>query len=149
MQIVPQYIDVEDRIVGPLTWKHLGWLFGGCGILVMAWMLLDRTTFYIIAIPVGLITAALAFYRPNGVPMIEFVGYGFNYLFRPKVYTWQREARKMDSQKKPKDAKITATSEEKKLTTDDIAALAKNLDSHGVERNERLKKLIEEQTQRR
>lgn len=145
MQIVPQYIDVEDRIAGPLTWKHLGWLFAGGAMLLVAWVFLDRMTFYIVAVVIAMITVGLAFVRPNGVSMIEFLGHGFGYFFRPKVYTWQREVQKNVPQKKKKDIKITSTSEEKKLTSDDIAVIAKTLDSHGVERNERLQQLLKEQ----
>ncbi len=91
MQIVPQYIDVEDKIAGPLTWKHIGWFFAGGTILAILWNLVDTVTFYIIAVPTAIATFMLAFYRPNGVSLITFIGYGFTYLFRPKVYTWQNE----------------------------------------------------------
>lgn len=145
MQIVPQYIDVEDRIAGPLTWKHIGWLFAGAAMLLVAWTLLDQMTFFIMAIPILLITGGLAFVRPQGVSMIEFVGYGFNYLFRPKIYTWQRETEKVMPQKKKEDIHIATKSTKKQLTSDDITVIAQTLDSHGVARNERLQELIKEQ----
>lgn len=146
MQIVPQYIDVEDKIAGPLTWKHIGWLFGGGILLAMAWLLLERVVFYIVAVPITLMTAALAFYRPNGVSMIEFIGYGIGYLFRSKVYTWQNETEHVKKVHK-ENVKIAVTSEKKRVTTDDIEAIAHTLDSHGAERSERIKQLIKERTQ--
>lgn len=143
MQIVPQYIDVEDKIAGPLTWKHIGWLFAGGVCAFLAWVTFDRITFVIVVIPIALITAAMAFYRPNGVSMVEFIGYGFNFVFRPKRYTWQQELEKVKI-KKEENIKISSSSKEKPLTTDDIAALAHTLDSHGIERSERIKELIKE-----
>lgn len=146
MQIVPQYIDVEDKIAGPLTWKHLGWFFGGGIMLTVAWLLLDRMAFYVVAIPVAIMTAALAFYKPNGVSMIQFLGFGFGFLFRPKVYTWQNEVSYEKKTNKPK-VQNPSVVKEKKISADDIAAIAHTLDSHGVERNERIKQLIKERTQ--
>ena len=144
MQVVPQYIDVEDRIAGPLTWKHIGWFFGCSGLLVMAWLLFDRITFYIVTAIIVPAFVALAFVRPNGVTMVEFVGYGFNYFFRPRLYTWQREVQKQTVQKKQNEVKIAVSSEEKQLTSDDVSVLAQTLDSRGVERNERLQQIIKE-----
>lgn len=144
MQVVPQYIDVEDKIAGPLTWKHLGWMFGGAGILLIAFTFLDKTTFFIVAIPIGLITIALAFYKPNGIPLVSFIGYGFTYIFHPRTYTWQREVSIKKQPKKKEDIKITTTSKKDQITTDDITAIAQTLDSGGRQRNERIQELIKE-----
>ena len=143
MQIVPQYIDVEDKVAGPLTWKHIGWIFVGGVFTFVAWATLDHITFVIIAIPIVLLTAAMAFYRPNGVSMVEFIGYGFGFIFRPKRYTWKQEVEKI-KEKNKEPIKIASSSREKKLTADDIAALAQTLDSHGVGRSERIKELMKE-----
>lgn len=149
MQIVPQYIDVEDKIAGPLTWKHIGWLFAGAGILLVAWTFLDQITFFIAAAIIIPATAALAFAKPNGVTMVEYIGYGFNYFFRPKIYTWQREVAPQKIQKKKKEnITVSASSQEKQLTSDDVVAIAQTLDSHGVERNERLQQLIKERAKK-
>ncbi len=144
MQIVPQYIDVEDRIAGPLTWKHLGWIFGGSGILLIAFTFLDTMTFFIVAIPTGIMTVALAFYKPNGISLISFLGYGFTYLFHPKTYTWQREMSIQKKKKQKKNIKISITSKKEQITIDDITAIAKTLDSGGRQRNERIQELIKE-----
>ncbi len=142
MQIVPQYIDVEDKIVGPLTWKHLGWMFGGTAMAAVAFTMLDKITFIIVAIPIAIATAAMAFAKPMGVPLVEFLGYGFTFLFRPKKYIWQREVENQKSKTNKKPVEITTTSKEKELTTDDITAIAQTLDSGGKERNERIQELM-------
>ena len=147
MQIVPQYIDVEDKVAGPLTWKHIGWFFGGGAILLFAFVTLDNTTFIIAAIPIALMTAALAFYKPSGVPLVQFIGYGFSFLFRPKMYVWQREMNNSVQKRKKKDLHIETTSTKKQLTVEDMHAIAQTLDTHGKERNERIQQLIKERTQ--
>jgi len=147
MQVVPQYIDVEDKIVGPLTWKSLGWFFLGGSFLVFAWVLLDKMLFFIVTIPIVLFTLALSFYKPHGVPMVEFVGYGFTYLFRPKVYTWKRDTEQTHRKNKKERVKINISSSKKQVTIDDITAIAQTLDSEGRERSERLQQLIKERAQ--
>ncbi len=144
MQIVPQYIDVEDKIAGPLTWKHIGWMFAGGAVLLFAFTLLDTTTFIIAAVPITIFTGALIFYRPSGVPLVQFIGFGFTYLFRPKVYTWQREDTLYTQKKKNKVMHIETTSEKKHLGENDMHAIAQMLDTRGTERSDRLQQLIRE-----
>lgn len=145
MQIVPQYIDVEDKIAGPLTWKHIGWLFGGGVVLAALWNLVDQMTFYLVAVPVVLITMALAFYRPNGVSLSTFIGYGFTYLFRSKTYTWQNEVVKPPKKTNEQKQKLNQT-EKQQLSVEDMAAMATTLDSRGAQRNERIQQIIRERT---
>ena len=145
MQIVPQYIDVEDKIAGPLTWKHIGWLFGGGVVLAALWNLVDQVTFYLVAVPVVLITMALAFYRPNGVSLSTFIGYGFTYLFRSKTYTWQNEVVKPPKKTNEQKQKLNQT-EKQQLSVEDMAAMATTLDSRGAQRNERIQQIIRERT---
>ncbi|PID51828.1 MAG: hypothetical protein CR972_05120 [Candidatus Moraniibacteriota bacterium] len=144
MQVVPQYIDVEDRIAGPLTWKHIGWLFACGGILFIFWTLFDRITFYIFAAITIPLFAALAFAKPGGVSMVEYIGYGFSFFLRPRVYTWQREASVQQKQKPQQDVKIESKSKKETLTSEEVAIIAQTLDSRGKERNERLQQILKE-----
>jgi hypothetical protein len=149
MQVVPQYIDVEDKIAGPLTWKHLGWFFIGGGLLMLSYVIFDKLTFYVIAVVIIGMTVVMAFYRPNNVSMIEFIGYGANFLFHPKVYTWEREKENKTTKKSAKDIKITIVSKEEKISIDEITALAQTLDSRGRERSEKIQELIKEQSNKK
>jgi len=91
---IPQFIDKEDKIVGPFTAKQMGWMFGGATVLLVLWTLLDTAGFLVAAVPVCAITAALAFYSPNGQPLISFIFSSFGFLLSPKVYIWRRVAEK-------------------------------------------------------
>jgi hypothetical protein len=91
MYNVPQFIDTEDKIVGPLTAKQLGWLFCAGAIVLVIWNLLDFGTFIITAIPVVAIFGAFAFYRPNGQPFLKFIVSLVFFGVRPKVYLWKRD----------------------------------------------------------
>jgi len=66
---VPQYIDIEDKIVGPLTAKQLGWLVAMGIILLIMWKTLSGPMFFILGIPVSLLIISLAFFKPYGQPL--------------------------------------------------------------------------------
>ncbi len=88
---VPQFVDIEDKIVGPFTAKQLLWMFGMAAVLLIVWNVFDQKTFWISSIPIVLLFLALAFYRPFGLPFIKFIFLTILFLIRPKVYVWQRE----------------------------------------------------------
>lgn len=87
---IPQFIDKEDKIVGPLTAKQLGWMFGAGGVMLFLWALLDITAFILSSIPVMVIFGGLAFYRPNNMSLIAFLFSSIQFFFRPKMYVWKR-----------------------------------------------------------
>ncbi len=88
---IPQFIDVEDRIVGPLTFKQLLYL-GTSGVLTFfIWYFFKLWVFIIVGIPIGAAALALAFLRINGRPFILFLTALVNYLHKPKIYVWKKE----------------------------------------------------------
>ncbi|NTW13417.1 MAG: PrgI family protein [Candidatus Moranbacteria bacterium] len=90
---VPQFIDVEDKIAGPLTGKQLLWMIGmGAMILVARLIFGGGPGLYVAVVPIVIVFSLFAFYKPNGQPLILFVIYGFFFLFRPKIMMWRRSA---------------------------------------------------------
>ncbi len=87
---VPQFIEMEDKIVGPFTLKQFLYLAGGTGVLFVLWFILRLGAFIIAAIPVGAASLLLAFRKVNGRPFISFLGSFFKYLSKPKIYLWRR-----------------------------------------------------------
>lgn len=88
---VPQFIDIEDRIVGPLTAKQLGWLALGGVLLLVLWTLLDFGGFLVAGLFVGLIFGSLAFLRPHNQPLFTFILASFNFFLKPKIYVWKKD----------------------------------------------------------
>jgi hypothetical protein len=90
---VPQFIEVEDKIFGPLTLKQFIYLAGAGGLSLIFFTLLP----FIVALPlIGLavgVGAGFAFYKVNGRPLIVAAEHGFSYFLGHKLYLWkQREA---------------------------------------------------------
>jgi len=87
---VPQFIDIEDKIVGPLTGKQLGWLAMGAVIALVLWALLNTVAFYASAVVVALMFGALAFYKPYNQTLLAFIMSSVYYMTRPRIYIWKR-----------------------------------------------------------
>lgn len=98
---VPQFIEVEDKIFGPLTFKQFVYLAGGAGAGYLLWRVLPiYIAAPLIATTVGL-GAALAFFKYNGQPFILALEHGFFYFVRSKLYLWSnelRDAKKSDAE---------------------------------------------------
>lgn len=92
---VPQFIEVEDKIFGPLTLKQFVYLAGGGGLILMFFSLLPLWLTVILAIPVVALSATLAFYQVNGRPFIHVLEHGFGYLVGSKLYLWMQRQPKV------------------------------------------------------
>lgn len=96
---VPQFIDVEDKIFGPFTFKQFIYLAGGAGMCYILLRLLPTFIAILFIAPVAGLALALAFYRVNNKPFIEIIEAWFNYVRRGKLYLWKKEVRKGPSEK--------------------------------------------------
>lgn len=87
---VPQFIEVEDKIIGPLTLKQFIYLAGAGGICVVLFFYLPIVFAFLLSAPVVGLGAALAFYKVNGKPFVDILEAGFNYYTSAKLFLWRR-----------------------------------------------------------
>lgn len=128
---VPQFIDIEDKIAGPLTWKQLGWLIALGAIFLLMRMWFDTALLIIAIVPTAILFLALAFYRPNGFPMTTFISNAVLYMFRPKVAMWERPVTPMVTSATPVQTVYTEAQGDKHLTREELTRLAQSIDSRG------------------
>jgi len=94
---VPQFINIEDKVIGPLTLKQFLWCLAGIIVLFVLWISLPLFLFIPSAIPVIALFSALAFYKINGRPFIYFILSGLNFLIKPKLYLFQKSDKALKS----------------------------------------------------
>lgn len=88
---VPQFIEVEDKIFGPLTIKQFIYLIGGAGLSFIVYTLIGNIFISIIVIlPIMGFALALAFYKVNNKPFINVVEAAFTYFVGGKLYIWKK-----------------------------------------------------------
>ncbi len=88
---VPQFIDVEDKLFGPLTLKQFIYLAGGVGTIYVLFQILPQVVAGIISLPVAGLALSLSFWKPNGQSFIVILQAAINHIFSPKLYLWQRD----------------------------------------------------------
>ncbi len=126
---VPQFIEVEDKIFGPLTWKQFLYLAGSGGLCVILVLYLHVIGF-MLAIPVAALGIALAFYKVNNKNFVEILEAGFNYYLGGRLYLWKKD----ESPKKVQPTKVPETISREKLglSQNKLHELALSLDIKDV-----------------
>lgn len=130
---IPQFIEVEDKIIGPLTLKQFLWLLGGAATLFTVWAFTDIGFFIVLAGPVTVLFAAFAFYKINGRSFLFFIITLFLYFFSPKFFLWKRLPEIKDIKTEKLKKVISKKTPQKKLTESKITRLATILDRGEIE----------------
>lgn len=92
---VPQFIDVEDKIFGPLSFKQFLYIVGGSGLGYVIYTF-QIIPFYIRMIPVLVSVGfglALAFYKVNGRPFADALEAGVKFFIRGRLYLWKKSGK--------------------------------------------------------
>jgi len=124
---VPQFIEIEDRIIGPFTFKQFLYLAGSAGLAYIAWRFLPLFIAAPLMLGIGSLGAAFAFMDFNGRPFILAVEHGFFYLLHPKLYLWDAE-RKTREKKALSKEKTAHSISVPKLSDSKLHELAWSLD---------------------
>ena len=88
---VPQFIETETKIVGPLTWKQFIWVAIGVGLLLMIIRFLTGFWLIFVSIIIIAVFGALAFLRIEEMALIEYLMKALSYTFGPKKYLFKKE----------------------------------------------------------
>lgn len=131
---VPENIDIEDKIIGPLTFKQFMYLLVAFAVTLVGYQVVqpgDIFMFTIFISPVWAIAGILGFARPNDRPADVFVISGIVYLFRPRQRIWRRETEGVvdittKKAEKKKEAVTKEAPEESQLET-----LSRLIDTQG------------------
>jgi PrgI family protein len=128
---VPQFIEVEDKIFGPLTIKQFIFMVGGGGLSFLVYIFLNNLFLSLVPIIIIMaISTAFAFYRVNNRPFINVVESAFNYFRGNKLYIWKKEdkPRASDTISAVQDAKKYASLMVPKIADSKLKDLAWSLD---------------------
>lgn len=126
---VPQFIEVEDKIFGPLTFRQFVYIAGGAGAAYLLWRALPILIAAPLILAIGGFAAALAFFQYNGRPFILGIENAFFYFIKTKLYLWSNENKpKKATPKTPLPAASAADVYVPKLSESKLHELAWSLD---------------------
>jgi hypothetical protein len=88
---VPQFIEVEDKIVGPFTWKQFVYLFGGVGFATVLFFMTPFIIFILLGLPAAGLATLLAFYPVNNRPFEVFLESVATFYSSSTTYRWRKK----------------------------------------------------------
>lgn len=137
--LIPQFIDVESKIIGPITTRQFLILLVMALIDFIAYKLADFSLFIIIAVfDLGLF-GTIAFLRINGQPFHFFVLNVAQTLKKPKLRIWKKVISQAELNQNVKETKTAAPAKvipQKTMGTSRLAELALIADTGGVYKGE-------------
>ncbi|MFH1890243.1 MAG: PrgI family protein [Candidatus Kuenenbacteria bacterium] len=94
--VAPQFIDVEDRILGPITVRQFVMIVIGGVISFASYKLLDSGAFALVTLLTMIAVVVFGFLKVNGKHFDPFVSSMITALKRPKVRVWRKEVTPKD-----------------------------------------------------
>ena len=88
--VVPQFIDVEDKIFGPITVRQFLIILTAAGIIFLTFRFADIQLFILVLILVGGSALVLAFVKINGQSFHYVILNIIQTLRRPSVRIWRK-----------------------------------------------------------
>jgi DNA-binding beta-propeller fold protein YncE len=117
---VPQFTDVEDKIIGALSFKQFGIVFAAAIITFVVYTVSKSVIATIfVGVLTGLPALALTFGKLNGRPLYSSAGNFVRFLFGAKIYVFHKQAQTVSEQR------IPVTVKEEKAPKDKLATAVK------------------------
>lgn len=88
--VVPQFLDVEDKVIGPITVRQFIILLVAGGLVFIAYRVSDFTLFLFWLLTIAIFTILFAFIKINGRPVHYFLLNIFETLNRPRRSLWDK-----------------------------------------------------------
>jgi hypothetical protein len=131
--VVPQFIDVEPKIFGPVTVRQFVISLVGIFLLVAAYKLADFGLFILEALVIATLVFLFGFYKVNGRSFHLFLLNILETLKRPSIRVW-RPLKKSASMEETATKTITVTPSQAKFQRSRLKELTLLIDTGGVYR---------------
>jgi len=88
---VPQFIETEDKVVGPFSIRQFAYVGIAALISGLCYFVLQTWLFVIVALILVGGALALSFIKINGRPLMKVATAAFNFYWKPQMYIWKPE----------------------------------------------------------
>ena len=126
---VPQFIDVEDKIFGPLTLKQAIYLAGAISFTAVIFLQFNVLFAILLGGPVLALAFLLAFIKVHGRPFINVLSSAFFYATKNKLYLWKHVPKKKKTSTVTLDTNDSQKSTTPEITQSNLKKLAWSLDT--------------------
>ncbi len=136
--VVPQFIDVEAKIIGPITARQFLILLGATLLIALNFRIFDFSLFLALSIPIFIIAVVFAFVKVNGRPFHLFVLNIIQTWRRPVLRVWNHKAVTVEQEEKVEKVKQDYIVREKRAYGQSrLAELSLVVDTTGKYKGER------------
>lgn len=94
--LVPQFIDVEDKIIGPITTRQFVLMLVGTLLIFIEFQLAQFWLFLIESILTFIIFGIIAFLKINGMPFHYFFLNVVQTTKRPRLRVWNKKLKESE-----------------------------------------------------
>lgn len=88
---VPQFIETEDKIVGPFSLRQFAYVGAGAVLSALLYFAAVAWLWIFGSIIIFSIAISLAFVKIEGRPFANVIVSAFNFYWKPQTYVWQPE----------------------------------------------------------
>ncbi|XOU94428.1 MAG: hypothetical protein ACNFW9_06395 [Candidatus Kerfeldbacteria bacterium] len=134
--VVPQFLDVESKIIGPLTVRQFLIFMVGSGLIFIVFKMASFWLAAIEGIMIFALTGVFAFLKINGRPFHFFLMNMLMTLRRPLMRVWFKEYHPEDVKNKEKVKKARVIVPKKRLTASRLNDLSLVVDTGGAYQEE-------------
>lgn len=138
--VVPQFIEVEDKIFGPITTRQFLILLVAGLIIFVAYKYADRPLFIMVAIIVGVIAVVFSFVKVNGQVFHYFLLNIIQTMKKPSLRVWNKYYSEKELEYLRKQTNVEDVNEEiqkKTVRKQHIRELSLVVNTGGYYRSER------------
>lgn len=125
---VPQFIDIEDKLFGPFTFRQFVYMVGGAGMIFVVYKVLPLWIGIFLIIPIAALAGLLTFYKINNKPFIYYLQASINYAISSKLYIWRQRLVRPGDKKKEDEVAPETTSIVPMTSSSSLKDLAWSLD---------------------
>jgi len=135
---VPQFLDVEDKIIGPITIRQFIIMVVGALMIFLEYKLSDMALFLLLGLPTFGVFGTLAFLKINGMPFHYFILNVIQTFKRANLRIWAREQKtKIKEEKTAEELLVKETKIVKRtVTRSRLSDLSLIINTGGVYRGE-------------
>jgi hypothetical protein len=88
---VPQFIETEDKIVGPFSLRQFAYVGVAALVSGICYFVLQTWLFAIVALILVGGALALSFVKINGRPLLKIATSALSFYWKPQMYVWKPE----------------------------------------------------------
>ena len=135
--IVPQFIDVENKILGPITVRQFVIFLIGFGIIVLVFRMAEFWMAAIVSVLIFALTGTFAFLKINGRPFHFLLLNMLQTVRKPILRTWHKQISTKDMKaRKKKEKKSELVIVKKPVSVSKLTQLSLIVDTGGAYQEE-------------